>query len=202
MDGVVSFAIFKVNPIRRKRPDVSHKVGSGEHRAGFFGRQTRLIEAIYGHTARNQLDLKPPQLTEYHLVAEGGFEPPTKGLSIRGVAVDEGACEVGLFIGGYVVFNDGDAAGVVVIDEGPGAEFEGGEFAADGGERVVDTAAAVAAGVAADTLEDGVGRAEEVDEVGDADDVVDGGGLAEMSWEAVEDDDVVVAGGALAEEGA
>ena len=123
------------------------------------------------------------------------------GFATGGVTVDEGPEEVGLFIGGDGVLDDRDAAGVVVIDEGLGAEFESGEFAADGRERVVDTAAAVAAGVAADTLEDGVGRADEVDEVGDADEVIDVGGLAEVSWQAVEDDDVIGGGAAVAKEG-
>jgi hypothetical protein len=106
-----------------------------------------------------------------------------------------------LFIGGDGVFEDGDAERVVVIDEGFGAVFEGDELAAHGGQRVVNAARSVAAGVVADALEDGVGAADEVDEVGDADDGVDGGGLAEVSWQAVEEDDVIVASAVVAEEG-
>jgi hypothetical protein len=99
------------------------------------------------------------------------------------------------------VFDDGDPERAVVLDEGFGAEFEEGEFAADGGEGVIDAAGSVAAGVGADALADGVGRAGEVDEVGDADELVDVGGLAEVSREAVEDDQVGVRGAAVAEEG-
>ncbi len=109
--------------------------------------------------------------------------------------------EVGFFIGGYGVSDDGDAVGVVVFDEGFGALFEGDELAAHGGQRVVVATRPVAAGVGADALENGVGGAAEVDEVGDADEVVDVGGLAEVSWQAVEDDDVIVGGAAVAEEG-
>ena len=109
--------------------------------------------------------------------------------------------EVGFFIGGDGVFEDGDAERVVVIDEGFGAVFEGDELAAHGGQRVVNAARSIAAGVVADALEDGVGAADEVDEVGDADDGGDVGGLAEVSWQAVEEDDVIVASAVVAEEG-
>lgn len=109
--------------------------------------------------------------------------------------------EVGFFIGRDAVFDDGDAQRLVVFDEGLGAVLESGELAAHGGQRVVDAARPVAAGVGADALEDGVGAAAEVDEVGDADDVSDVGGLAEVSRQAVEEDDVIVGGAAVAEEG-
>jgi len=107
-----------------------------------------------------------------------------------GEAVDAGPWEFGFFVGGDGVFDNGDPERAVVLDEGFGAAFEEGEFAADGGEGVIDAAGSVAAGVGADALADGVRRAGEVDEVGNADELVDVGGLAEVSREAVEDDQV------------
>lgn len=116
-------------------------------------------------------------------------------------AVDAWPELVGFFIGDDGVFEDGDAEGAVVFDEGLGTVFEGDELAADGGKRVVDAAGSVATCVAADAMKDGVRCADEMDEENDAEDVGDVVGLSKVPRQAVENDDVAVGGAMIAEEG-
>jgi hypothetical protein len=76
-----------------------------------------------------------------------------------------------------------------MADEGGGTFAENLEFAGDELGGIVGAVLAVAAGIEAETFEDGRGVAFELDEVGDTNDFFEGYGLADMAREAVEDEE-------------